>query len=140
MSWRKPLLLADARWCRTITNALSDSELEEASDAVEVGVNPCNLGERLCIDCALQGNAYEASSEHLCTRVARVPSKGIEPREVVLIDPKRDHAGLRLPCLVPLHLAAFFSSSRSSFGTTAKIKPESSIARLSANSDGPCST
>jgi hypothetical protein len=43
-----------------VRNALSDGELEEASDAVEVGVHPRNLGERLGIDGALERNPDEA--------------------------------------------------------------------------------
>ncbi|MGB5695113.1 MAG: hypothetical protein WBM46_05640, partial [Polyangiales bacterium] len=48
-----------------VRNALSDGELEEASDAVEVGVHPCNLGERLCIDGALERSPDKASTKHL---------------------------------------------------------------------------
>jgi hypothetical protein len=75
---------------RSIRNALSDGELEEAADAVEVGVHPCNLGERLCIDRAFQASTHETSSEHLCPRVAGLLRKGIETDEIVVIDTERD--------------------------------------------------
>jgi hypothetical protein len=69
-----------------VADALSDSELEKTTDAVEIGVHPRNLGERLCIECAFQASAHEASSEHLCPRVAGLPGEGIEPNEIVLVD------------------------------------------------------
>jgi len=50
-----------------VRNALSDGKLEEASDAVEVGVHPRNLGERLGINGAFQASTHKTSTEHLCT-------------------------------------------------------------------------
>jgi len=96
--------------------------------------------KRLRIDGALQASSLEATSEYLGARTTRLVGEGIEANEIVLIEPKGDHAGLRLPSLVPLHLTASCSASRQSVATTAKIKPDSSIARLSANSGSPCST
>ena len=103
-------------------------------------MKPRHLTKRLRIDGALQASSLEAPSEYLGARTTRLVGKGIEANEIVLIDPKGDHAGLRLPSLVPLHLTASCSASRQSVATTAKIKPDSAIARLSANSGSPCST
>ena len=96
--------------------------------------------KRLRIDGTLQASSLEAPSEYLGVRTTGLLDEGIEANEIVFIDSKGDHAGLRLPSLVPLHLAASCSASRRSVATTAKIKPDSSIARLSANSGSPCST
>jgi len=41
----------------TISDAFSDSELEEAADAVEVGMNPRHRGKGLSIRGASQANA-----------------------------------------------------------------------------------
>ena len=43
-----------------ITDAFSNVKLEEAADAVEVGVNPRHLGKGLGIGGAFQANAPEA--------------------------------------------------------------------------------
>jgi hypothetical protein len=82
---------------RPVTDALSDGELEQAADAVEVGVNSGNLGKRLRIDGAFQASTHETASEDLCARVARLPSERIEPREIVFVHSERDDSRLRLP-------------------------------------------
>ncbi len=74
-----------------VRHALSNGEIEEAADAVEVGVNSGDLGERLRVERAFQASTYEATSENLCAREARLPSERIKPREIIVV-----HASLGL--------------------------------------------
>jgi hypothetical protein len=49
-----------------VRHALPDGELEEAADAVEVGVNPRDLGQDLSVDCTFKASGPEQASENLC--------------------------------------------------------------------------
>ena len=69
-----------------VRHALSDRELEKATDAVEVGVNPCNLGQGLGVDSTFKASGPEQASKDLCARTARLLSEGVEPTEIVLVD------------------------------------------------------
>jgi hypothetical protein len=69
-----------------VRHALPDGELEEAADAVEVGVNPRDLGKGLRVDCTFKASGPETASEDLCARTARLLSEGVEPTEIVLVD------------------------------------------------------
>ena len=83
-----------AGWIR---HALPDGELEEAADAVEVGVNPRDLGKRLRVDCTFKASGPETASKDLCARAARLLSEGVEPIEIVLVHAERNHSGFLLP-------------------------------------------
>jgi hypothetical protein len=48
-----------------VRHALPDGELEEAADAVEVGVNPRDLGQDLSVDCTFKASGPEQASENL---------------------------------------------------------------------------
>jgi hypothetical protein len=80
-----------------VRHALPDGELEEAADAVEVGVNPRDLGKRLRVDCTFKASGPETASKDLCARTARLLSEGVEPTEIVLVDAERNHSGFLLP-------------------------------------------
>jgi hypothetical protein len=69
-----------------ITDAFSNSKLEEAADAIEVRVNPRYRGKGLGVGGAFQASAPEAASENLSPRAARLAGEGIEAGEIVLID------------------------------------------------------
>ena len=58
-----------AGWIR---HALPDGELEEAADAVEVGVNPRDLGKGLRVDCTFKASGPESASEDLCANSSSV--------------------------------------------------------------------
>ena len=80
-----------------ITDAFSNGKLEEAADAVEVGVNLRHLGKGLGIGGAFQANAPEAPSENLGARAARLVGEGIEADKVILVDAERNHSRFLLP-------------------------------------------
>ena len=95
-----------------------------------------NLTKEGCISGAIGSTPVIANSETFGTVLSLLSHAVMRGT----IDPKGDHAGLRLPSLVPLRVTASCSASRQLEATTAKIKPDSSIARLSSNSGSPCST
>jgi len=74
-----------------ITNAFSNGKLEEAADAVEVGVNPRHGGKGLSVGGAFQANAPKAASEYLGARTTRLAG------EIVLIDTEGDHSRFLFP-------------------------------------------
>ena len=80
-----------------ITNAFSNGKLEEAADAVEVGVNPRHGGKGLSVGGAFQANAPKAASEYLGARTTRLAGEGIEAGEIVLIDTEGDHSRFLFP-------------------------------------------
>ena len=83
-----------AGWIR---HALPDGELEEAADAVEVGVNPRDLRNGLRVDGAFKASGPETALEDVCARTARLLSEGVESTEIVLVDAERNHLGFLLP-------------------------------------------
>ncbi len=62
---------------RRVTDAFSYGELEEAADAVEVGMNARDLGKGLRVDCTFKASGPETAS---------LLSEGVEPTEIVLVD------------------------------------------------------
>ena len=86
-----------AGWIR---HALPDGELEQSADAVEVGVNPRELGQGLRVDCAFKASGPETASEDLCARTARLLSEGVEPTEIIVVDAAKWFLGLRIPCVL----------------------------------------
>ena len=83
---------AVTRWVR---NALTNRELEQPADAVEVGVKARDFAEGLGVHSALEACDAEARAQHFATGTARLSSKGIEACEVVLVDAKGHHSGFR---------------------------------------------
>jgi len=83
------------RWVR---HALTNRQLEQTAEAIEVRVNARDLAECLRIDSACEANTLEAPAEHFATGTARLPSESIETGEVVFIDAKGHDARFGLPC------------------------------------------
>ena len=65
---------AVTRWVR---NALTNRELEQSADAVEVGVKARYFAEGLGVHSALETRTAEAPADHFATGAARLSSKGI---------------------------------------------------------------
>lgn len=84
---------------RGIGHALTNRELEQSAEAIEVGMNARYFAESLGIHSALGAYIAEAPAEHFATGTARLPSKSIETGEAVFIDAKEHDAGFGLPHL-----------------------------------------
>jgi hypothetical protein len=91
-------------------------------------VNSGDLGERLRVDRAFQASTYEATSENLCAREARLPSERIKQREIIVVHAEGNDASLPLLCLDPRHLVppllsthAASSSARGSLSLSSRI-------------------
>jgi len=80
----------------TLANTVSNRELQEAANPVQIRMNPRHRAKRLGVHSALQARASKASSEHFASRATRLAGERIEPNEVVLVHAQANHTTLRL--------------------------------------------